>query len=166
MPTLLDTIRRIQGAYSLVMLTENEMIGVRDPHGFRPLSLGKLDGKWVLSSESCAFDLIQAEFVRDVRPGEVVIIDKQGMRSMDAFPDQKRRAFCIFEYVYFARPDSQIAGVNVYQSRIEMGRQLAKEHPIEADMVVPVPIAGITPPWVIRWNQRFLITWPLCAIIT
>ena len=101
-----------------------------------------MDGKWVLSSESCAFDLIQAEFVRDVRPGEVVIIDKQGMRSMDAFPDQKRRAFCIFEYVYFARPDSQIAGVNVYQSRIEMGRQLAKEHPIEADMVVPVPDSG------------------------
>jgi amidophosphoribosyltransferase len=124
------------------MLTEKEMIGVRDPHGFRPLSLGKLDGKWVLSSESCAFDLIQAEFVRDVRPGEIVIIDEKGMRSMDAFPDQKRRAFCIFEYVYFSRPDSKIAGVNVYDSRIQMGRQLAREHAIEADMVVPVPDSG------------------------
>jgi amidophosphoribosyltransferase len=139
---LLETIRRIQGAFSLVMLTEKEMIGVRDPHGFRPLSLGKLDGKWVLSSESCAFDLIQAEFVRDVRPGEIVIIDEKGMRSMDAFPDQKRRAFCIFEYVYFSRPDSKIAGVNVYDSRIQMGRQLAREHAIEADMVVPVPDSG------------------------
>jgi len=139
---LLDTIRRIQGAYSLVMLTENEMITIRDPRGFRPLSLGKVDGKWVLSSECCAFDLIQAEFFVMCARDEFVIIDKQGMRSMDAFPDQKRRAFCIFEYVYFARPDSQIAGVNVYQSRIEMGRQLAKEHPIEADMVVPVPDSG------------------------
>ena len=140
--SLLDAIRRIQGAYSLVMLTEKEMIGVRDPHGFRPLSLGKLDGKWVLSSETCAFDLIKAEFVRDVRPGEVVIIDGNGLRSIDAFPEQKKRSFCIFEYVYFARPDSAIAGLEVYQSRIEMGRQLAREHKIEADMVVPVPDSG------------------------
>ncbi|HBP54901.1 MAG TPA: amidophosphoribosyltransferase, partial [Verrucomicrobiales bacterium] len=140
--SLLDAIRRIQGAYSLVMLTEKEMIGVRDPHGFRPLSLGKLDGKWVLSSETCAFDLIKAEFVRDVRPGEVVIIDENGLRSIDAFPEQKKRSFCIFEYVYFARPDSAIAGLEVYQSRIEMGRQLAREHKIEADMVVPVPDSG------------------------
>ncbi len=139
---LLDAIRRIQGAYSLVMLTEKEMIGVRDPHGFRPLSLGKVDGKWVLSSETCAFDLIKAEFVRDVRPGEVVIIDKNGLRSIDAFPEQKKRSFCIFEYVYFARPDSTISGLEVYQSRIEMGRQLAREHEIDADMVVPVPDSG------------------------
>jgi len=103
------------------MLTENEMIGVCDPHGFRPLSLGKVDGKWVLSSESWAFDLIQAEFFVMCARGEFMIIDKQGMRSVDAFPGQKRRAFCVFEYVYFARPDSQIAEVNVYQSRIEIG---------------------------------------------
>ena len=139
---LLDAIRRIQGAYSLVMMTEKEMIGVRDPHGFRPLSLGKLDGKWVLSSETCAFDLINAEFVRDVKPGEVVIIDHKGLRSIDAFPEQKKRSFCIFEYVYFARPDSTISGLEVYQSRIEMGRQLAREYLIDADMVVPVPDSG------------------------
>ncbi len=94
------------------------------------------------SSETCAFDLIKAEFVRDVRPGEVVIIDKNGLRSIDAFPAQKKRAFCVFEYVYFARPDSKIAGMEVYQSRIEMGKQLAREHKIEADMVVPVPDSG------------------------
>jgi amidophosphoribosyltransferase len=139
---LLDAIRKIQGAYSLVMMTEKEMIGVRDPHGFRPLSLGKVDGKWVLSSETCAFDLIKAEFVRDVKPGEVVIIDKNGLRSIDAFPAQKRRAFCVFEYVYFARPDSKISGMEVYKSRIQMGRHLAREHKIDADMVVPVPDSG------------------------
>ncbi|MDG1891239.1 MAG: amidophosphoribosyltransferase [Verrucomicrobiota bacterium] len=139
---LLDAIRRIQGAYSLVMLTEKEMIGVRDPHGFRPLSLGKVEGKWVLSSETCAFDLIKAEFVRDVKPGEVVIIDQNGLRSIDAFPEQKKSSFCIFEYVYFARPDSRLGGTEVYQARIEMGRQLAREHKIEADMVVPVPDSG------------------------
>jgi amidophosphoribosyltransferase len=140
---LVDTVRRIEGAYSLVVLTERELIGVRDPHGFRPLSLGRLpNGGWVMASETCAFDLIQAEFVRDVEPGEIVIIDANGVRSMQAFPEQQRRAFCIFEYVYFARPDSTIANRNVYKVRVEMGRQLAREHPIEADIVVPVPDSG------------------------
>ncbi len=139
---LIETVRRIEGAYSLVIMTENELIGVRDPHGFRPLSIGKVDGAWVLSSETCAFDLIHAKFVRDVEPGEIVIIDKNGLRSIQAFPEQQRRAFCIFEYVYFARPDSTISNRNVYKVRVEMGRQLAREFPIKADIVVPVPDSG------------------------
>jgi amidophosphoribosyltransferase len=140
---LIQTIRRIEGAYSLVILTETELIGVRDPHGFRPLSLGQVDGAWVLASETCAFDQIHARFVRDIEPGEIVIINEQGVRSLQAFPEHQRRAFCIFEYVYFSRPDSTIAGRNVYQVRKEMGRQLAREHPVAADIVVPVPDSGV-----------------------
>ena len=139
---LIDTVRRIEGAYSLVIMTEHELIGVRDPFGFRPLSIVKVGDSWVLASETCAFDLIHAKFVRDVEPGEIVIIDKKGLRSIQAFPEQKRRAFCIFEYIYFARPDSTIAYRNVYKVRVEMGRQLARENPIEADLVVPVPDSG------------------------
>lgn len=139
---LVQSVRRIEGAYSLVIMTENELIGVRDPHGFRPLSIGRVGDSWVLASETCAFDLIHAKFVRDVEPGEVVIIDKNGLRSIQAFPEHTRRAFCIFEYVYFARPDSTISGRNVYRARVEMGRQLAREFPIEADLVVPVPDSG------------------------
>jgi amidophosphoribosyltransferase len=139
---LVQTVRRIEGAYSLAIMTEQELIGVRDPHGFRPLSIGQVDGAYVLASETCAFDLIHAKFVRDVAPGEIVIINKDGLKSIQAFPEQARRAFCIFEYVYFARPDSTIAGRNVYRVRVEMGRQLAREHPIEADIVVPVPDSG------------------------
>ena len=139
---LVQTVRRIEGAYSLVIMTEQELIGVRDPHGFRPLSLGKVGDAWVLASETCAFDLIHAQFVRDVAPGEIVIIDRNGMRSIQAFPEHERRAFCIFEYVYFARPDSTIANRNVYRVRVEMGRQLARENKIDADIVVPVPDSG------------------------
>jgi amidophosphoribosyltransferase len=142
--SLVEAVRRIEGAYSLVILTEKELIGVRDPHGFRPLSIGKLaNGAYVLASETCAFDLIQAHFVRDVEPGEIIIINAEGMQSIQAFPEHERRSFCIFEYVYFARPDSTIAGRNVYKVRTEMGRQLAREHPIEADLVVPVPDSGV-----------------------
>lgn len=129
-------------AYSLVIMTETELIGVRDPHGFRPLSIGKVGDAWVLASETCALDLIQAKFVRDVAPGEIVIINDQGLRSVQAFPEHERRAFCIFEYVYFARPDSTIANRNVYKVRVEMGRQLAREFPIDADLVIPVPDSG------------------------
>jgi amidophosphoribosyltransferase len=141
---LIETVRRIEGAYSLAILTERELIGVRDPHGFRPLSIGKVkvNGAYVLASETCAFDLIDAEFVRDVEPGEIVIIDQNGLRSIQAFPAHEQRAFCIFEYVYFARPDSTIAGRNVHKVRVEMGRQLAREHPVEADLVIPVPDSG------------------------
>lgn len=139
---LIGTVRRIEGAYSLVIMTEQELIGIRDPFGFRPLSIGRVGDAWVLASETCAFDLIQARFIRDVDPGEIVIIDKNGMRTIQAFPEQERRAFCIFEYIYFARPDSTIANRNVYKVRVEMGRELAREYPIEGDVVVPVPDSG------------------------
>lgn len=139
---LLRTVQQIEGAFSLVIMTEHELIGARDPHGFRPLSIGKVGDAWVLASETCALDLIHAKFVRDVEPGEIVIINKDGLSSIQAFPLQERRAFCIFEYVYFARPDSTIANRNVYKVRVDMGRQLAKEYPIEADIVVPVPDSG------------------------
>jgi amidophosphoribosyltransferase len=140
--SLVHTLRRIEGAYSLVIMTENELIGVRDPHGFRPLCLGQIDGAWVLASETCALDLIHAKFVRDVEPGEIVIINQDGITSRQAFPEQERRAFCIFEYVYFARPDSTIGQRNVYKIRVEMGRQLAREHPVGVDVIVPVPDSG------------------------
>jgi amidophosphoribosyltransferase len=140
--SLVETIRRLEGAYSLVIMTEDELIGVRDPHGFRPLCIGRLDGAWVLASETCALDLIHARFERDVEPGEIVVINKDGLSSLQAFPEQERRAFCIFEYVYFARPDSTIANRNVYKVRVEMGRELAREFPLKADAVVPVPDSG------------------------
>jgi amidophosphoribosyltransferase len=139
---LLHCLRRLEGAYSLVIMTEKELIGVRDPHGFRPLCLGKIDDAFVLASETCALDLIHARFIRDVEPGEIVIIGEDGLTSLPAFPEHQRRAFCMFEYVYFARPDSTIANRNVYKVRVEMGRQLAREHPIPADAVVPVPDSG------------------------
>jgi len=139
---LIETVRRIEGAFSLVVMTEHEIIGVRDAHGFRPLSIGKVGDAWVLASETCAFDLIHAQFVRDVEPGEIVIINKDGLKSIQAFPEHDRKAFCIFEYVYFARPDSTIANRNVYKVRVDMGRQLAREYPIEADLVIPVPDSG------------------------
>ncbi|MFO1476675.1 MAG: amidophosphoribosyltransferase [Verrucomicrobiota bacterium] len=139
---LVHTVHKLQGAYSLVIMTETELIGVRDPQGFRPLCIGKVDDAYILASETCALDLIHAKFVRDVEPGEIVIINKDGLTSIQAFPEPQRRAFCIFEYVYFARPDSTIADRNVYKVRVEMGRQLAREHPIDADVVVPVPDSG------------------------
>jgi len=138
---VLGALRKLQGAFSLVVMTESQIIGVRDPFGFRPLALGKLDGAYVLSSETCALDLIHAEFVREIEPGEVVIIDENGLRSEFPFRAEKR-AFCIFEYVYFARPDSIIGNINVARVRTEMGRELARLHPVEADIVVPVPDSG------------------------
>jgi amidophosphoribosyltransferase len=140
--TLLQTIRRLEGAYSLVIMTEKELIGVRDPHGFRPLCIGRVGDAWVLSSETCALDLIHAKFIRDVEPGEIVVINQDGLTTLQAFPEHERRAFCIFEYVYFARPDSTIANRSVYKVRVEMGRELAREFPIAADLVVPVPDSG------------------------
>ena len=139
---LIQTVHRIEGAYSLVIMTEQELIGIRDPHGFRPLCIGKVGEAWVLASETCALDLIHAKFIRDVEPGEIVIINKSGLRSIKAFPLHDRRAFCVFEYVYFARPDSTIANRNVYKVRVDMGRQLARENPVQADIVIPVPDSG------------------------
>jgi amidophosphoribosyltransferase len=140
--SLAQALRRIEGAWSLVIMTEDALIGARDPFGFRPLCIGRLGDAWVLASESCALDLIHAEFVRDVAPGEVVTINGSGLNSVRLFPEQERRAFCIFEYVYFARPDSTIGNRNVYKVRVELGRQLAREHPVEADIVIPVPDSG------------------------
>jgi amidophosphoribosyltransferase len=123
------------------MMTERQVIGVRDPYGFRPLALGKLEGAYVLSSETCAFDLIHAEFIRELEPGEAVVIDETGIRSEFPFADSKR-AFCMFEYVYFSRPDSIIGNINVARVRTEMGRELARRTPVEADIDVPVPDSG------------------------
>jgi amidophosphoribosyltransferase len=139
--SVLAALRKVQGAFSLVLMGEREIIGVRDPFGFRPLALGKLDGAYILSSETCAFDLIHAEFIREIEPGEVVIIDENGLRSEFPFNEEKR-AFCMFEYVYFARPDSRLNDVNVSKVRRAMGRELARLHPVEADLVVPVPDSG------------------------
>ena len=142
--SLVQTLRRIEGAYSLVIMTEKELIGARDPHGFRPLSIGRTaNGAYVLSSETTALDLIHAQFVRDVEPGEIVIINEKGITSIQAWPEHQKRAFCIFEYVYFARPDSVINGHSVYDVRKEMGRQLAREHNVKADLVIPVPDSGV-----------------------
>jgi amidophosphoribosyltransferase len=135
-------LERIEGAYCLLFLTESRMIAARDPHGFRPLCLGRLGGSYVIASESCALDLIEAEFIREIEPGELVVIDKNGMTSY--FPWKKQDpAPCIFEFVYFARPDSYIFGKNVYMVRKEMGRMLAREHGIEADLVIAVPDSGV-----------------------
>ena len=142
--TLVSTIRKLEGAFSMLIMTEKEMIGVRDPHGFRPLCIGKLaNDTYVLSSETCALDLIEAEFVRDVEPGEIVIIDDDGLRSIQAFPEQEKRSFCIFEYVYFARPDSYVFGQSVNQVRTDLGRRLAREVGVDADVVVPIPDSGV-----------------------
>ena len=121
---------------------EKEVIGARDPFGFRPLVIGKLDDGIIFSSETCALDLIGAEFIREVEPGEVVVADEDGLRSFKPHSEPSREALCIFEFVYFARPDSQLNGRNVSHARIRMGRELAKMHPVEADIVVPVPDSG------------------------
>jgi amidophosphoribosyltransferase len=135
-------LEQVQGAYSLLFLTESRMVAVRDPHGFRPLCLGRLGESYVVASESCALDLIEAEFIREVEPGEMIVITRGGMTSH--FPWKKVQPTpCIFEHVYFARPDSFIFGKNVYLVRKEMGRQLAREHGVEADVVIAVPDSGV-----------------------
>lgn len=137
-----DALKSIKGAYSLIILFNDRLFLVRDPNGFRPLAIGKIDQGYVAASETCAFDLIGAEFVRDVEPGEVVEITSQGIESH--FPFGKTKASpCIFEYVYFSRPDSRVYEQNVYNIRKDMGRELAKEKPVEADLVIPVPDSGV-----------------------
>ncbi len=139
---VIDALTRIEGAYSLVILTNKKLIGVRDPYGVRPLVLGRLDGAYVLASETCAFDIIGAEYVRDIEPGEMVIITKDGLETCQPFAPVPKK-FCIFEYVYFARPDSNIEGMNTYGVRKAIGHELANEQGVEADMVVPVPDSGV-----------------------
>ena len=134
-------ISRMEGAYSFVIMINDAIYAMRDPHGFRPLCIGKLDDAYIVASETCALDMIQASYVRDVEPGEIVIIDKNGLTAFKA-PEQKRHAFCIFEYIYFSRPDSNIFTKSVYLTRKNLGRALAKEHPVDADMVMPIPDSG------------------------
>ncbi|HUH00862.1 MAG TPA: amidophosphoribosyltransferase [Kofleriaceae bacterium] len=143
---LVSALRQVTGAYSLVVLTDNRLIAVRDPHGFRPLVMGRLKDSFVFSSETCSFDLIEAEFIRELEPGELVVVSDAGMKSYKPFtairePEPPR--FCVFEHVYFARPDSLINGKSTYRARENMGRQLALEHPIDADVVIPVPDSGL-----------------------
>ena len=137
-----DALRQVRGSYSLVFLTTDQLIAVRDPNGFRPLSLGRLKDAWVVASETCAFDLIEADYMRDIEPGEILLIDKYGPKSFRPF-DRAQYTPCVFEFIYFARPDSNIFGANVYAVRKNLGRELAKEHPIDADVVIPVPDSGV-----------------------
>ena len=145
---LIDALKQVIGAYSLVALSQEAMLGVRDPLGVRPLILGRIDGEagarpaWVLASESCALDIVNAEFVRDVEPGEIVIIDDTGVRSLKPFGPNRSR-FCVFEYIYFARPDSVLDGHAVYDARKRIGAELARESAVDADVIVPVPDSGV-----------------------
>ena len=139
---LVESIQQVRGAFSLVLLTPDRLIAVRDPHGFRPLALGKLGDAWVACSETCALDLIGATYVRDVEPGEVVVIGPQGMRSIRPFLPE-RLSHCVFEHVYFSRPDSYVFGKSVNEVRTNMGRILAREAPVDADVVVPIPDSGV-----------------------
>ena len=140
-PALVQALAKVEGAYSMLLLTEGQLIGARDPHGFRPLCLGKLNGAYVLASETCALDLIEAQYVRDIEPGEIIFINGNGLRSIK--PASKTpSAFCIFEFIYFARPDSYIFGQNVYQIRKRLGQMLAKEFQPQGDLTMPFPDSG------------------------
>lgn len=142
---LVEALHQVRGAYALLAMGEDCIIGVRDPDGMRPLVLGKWPNResYVLSSETCALNLVEAEFVRDIQPGELVVVSAKGVDSFFPFPRRERQHMCIFEYIYFARPDSTIDGINVYEARKRIGARLAKEHPVEADLVVPVPDSGV-----------------------
>jgi amidophosphoribosyltransferase len=142
MERFVEALRAIEGSYSLVALSENKLIGARDPLGIRPLVLGELDGRYILASETCALDIIGARFIRDIANGEVVVISKEGIESLRPFPPRPMRP-CIFEYIYFARPDSIVHGKPVYNVRKAMGAELAREAPADADVVVPIPDSGV-----------------------
>jgi len=141
---LIDSLSRVKGAFSLVVMTSDTLIAARDPNGFRPLSLGRLDGAWIAASETCALDLIGATHERDLDPGEVVVIKRGRLRTLRPFDRDRPEHFCIFEHIYFARPDSTLNGQSVYTFRKELGRVLAREHPVQADLVVPVLDSGNT----------------------
>jgi amidophosphoribosyltransferase len=140
---IIDAISQIRGAYSLLMMTQDKLIGIRDPHGFRPLCIGRMEDSYILTSESCALDIIGAEYVRDLKPGELVIIDEGGIRSIMA-QESSREAKCIFEFIYFSRPDSIVFAENVDKIRRRLGRVLARNHPAEADLVIAVPDSSNT----------------------
>tara|TARA_Y100000590_G_scaffold464102_1_gene632715 strand:+ start:975 stop:2399 length:1425 start_codon:yes stop_codon:yes gene_type:complete len=139
---IIDSLFKIQGGYALTILTKNELIGIRDPFGIRPLIIGKLKNSYILASETCALDIIGAKFVREVENGEIVVISENGLESVKPFPKIKKRP-CIFEYIYFSRPDSIINGISVYEYRKRLGAELAKESNIESDLIVPVPDSGV-----------------------
>tara|TARA_Y100000385_G_C13062720_1_gene625198 strand:- start:678 stop:1952 length:1275 start_codon:yes stop_codon:yes gene_type:complete len=139
---LIDALFQIEGAYSLVIMTNKKLIGVRDPLGIRPLVIGELNGKYILASETCALDIIDAKFVREVENGEIVVITEDGIESINPFPPVKLRP-CIFEYIYFSRPDSIVGGLSVYECRKSFGRELAKESHIDSDLIIPVPDSGV-----------------------
>ncbi|WP_396125091.1 amidophosphoribosyltransferase [Clostridium sp. CX1] len=139
---VVDTVQAIKGSFAIVLLTEDKLIGVRDPNGIRPLCIGKVNESYILSSESCALDSIGADFIRDVEPGEIVVIDKEGIKSLK-LSEKTKCETCAFEYIYFARPDSCIDDINVYDSRVRAGRKLFEESPAEADIVIGVPDSGI-----------------------
>ncbi|MFH1008789.1 MAG: amidophosphoribosyltransferase [Candidatus Latescibacterota bacterium] len=140
---IIEALGQVEGAWCLTFATKDQLIAARDPYGFRPLCLGRLDDAWIIASESCALDIVGAEYVRDVEPGEVIVIDHDGMRTRKAF-SASRRAFCIFEYIYFSRPDSRIFGDYVDRTRRKLGKALAEEHPADADIVIAVPDAANT----------------------
>ncbi|MFO7178405.1 MAG: amidophosphoribosyltransferase [Pseudomonadota bacterium] len=148
-----DALSKVQGAYSLLCLTPTSLIAARDPRGFRPLCLGRMpaEGSWVVTSEPSSFDLIDAKYERDLEPGEMVVIDERGLRSMRPFAPA-RQSMCIFEYVYFARPDSILDGISVYEARKNLGRRLAATHPVDADLAIPVPDSGV--PATIGYAER------------
>ena len=138
---MLQTMDRVKGAYSMVIMTEDTLIAVRDRHGFRPLCLGRLNGGYIVSSETCALDLVEAEYVREVEPGEILIINRDGLQSVQS-GEKTRKAQCIFELIYFARPDSEVFGQNVYLFRKKQGELMAQEFPVEADLMMPFPDSG------------------------
>jgi amidophosphoribosyltransferase len=139
---LIHALKQIEGAYSLLVMTKDTMYAIRDPHGFRPLALGKLGDSWVVASESISFDIIDAEYVREVKPGEFIEINAQGLQS--SFPFEKcKESLCVFEFIYFSRPDSIIFGESVHDMRVKLGRALSKEAPVEADVVIPIPDSSV-----------------------
>jgi amidophosphoribosyltransferase len=136
------TMERLQGAYSVVVISEGTLLAFRDPHGFRPLALGRIGDDWVVASETCALDLVAAEFVREVAPGELIVVDADGLHSTQAVPRAADGAFCVFEFFYLARPDSYLEGEEVHGARVRMGERLAREAPVDADLVLPIPDSG------------------------
>ncbi len=141
---VLQMLQEIRGAYCLAIMKKDEIIAIRDPNGFRPLSLGEVDGAYVVASESCALDLINATFIREIEPGEVLIINAEGLESLFPFGKNRPQSSCIFEYIYFARPDSFIFGANVHEVRKRFGVQMAREHPVDADLVIAIPDCGVS----------------------
>ena len=138
---VIDAMTRLEGAYSMVVMTEDSIVAAKDPNGFRPLALGRINSGWVIASETCAFDLVEAEFIRELDPGEILIIDEQGVRTVRP-GTATQKSQCIFELIYFARPDSTVFGQNVYEFRKRQGQLMAREYPIEADLVMPFPDSG------------------------